>query len=188
MSWTHPKDFLRILDRRYVQVYHDRFLVAAHDHTGERFICVGVDFLVRHKRRYENKISRTCLRDKLKLSSPAHSRSAADDVDYAFQFPGMVRRGFGIGMNVHGAGPELIRPCHRPIDCRRPGHAGSLRRVEVEPIARNDFDTLIAPVLAHAKPPATQNSNVLWLVFLTHDVAIDIAIELKAKARFRWHD
>jgi hypothetical protein len=56
MGRIYPVDFLRILDRGYVEIDHDRLLIAAHDHAGERLVLVGVDLLMRHERRDENKI------------------------------------------------------------------------------------------------------------------------------------
>ena len=104
MGKIDPKNFLRRLHRRDSQVYDDGFLIAAHDHAGQRLAGTGVDFLMRDERRHEDKIPRTGLREKLQSLSPAHPRSAADDIDDAFQFAVMVRRGFGVGIDADRAG------------------------------------------------------------------------------------
>src|ERR1035437_10024137 len=85
MDRIDPRDLLRLLDRLDVEVNHNRFVVAAHKDTFERLILVRINFLVRHERRHIYKIARPSLRSELQMLPPAHSRFAADHIDYAFQ-------------------------------------------------------------------------------------------------------
>src|SRR4029434_9423744 len=103
--------------------------------------------LMGYKRRHVNKITRASVSKKLQLFAPTHPRSTADHVHDTFQFAVMMRRRLGIGMNVHGPGPELIRSGPSAVDCSRPRHARGLRRIEIELRSRNDPDSIIAPIV-----------------------------------------
>jgi hypothetical protein len=103
--------------------------------------------LMRHERRHVDEITRASLRDVLQAFAPSHPRAAADDIDDAFQVAMMMRAGFRVGMNRHGAGPELARARPGVGDGGGAVHAGRLRRVHVKIGARDDPDTVLAPVI-----------------------------------------
>ena len=132
--------------------------------------------------RNKNKISRASLGDKLQFLAPAHARLAAGHINDAFQLPMMMGRRFGARMNVNRARPKFVRSSHRSIDCRRPRHAGCLRRIEVELSARNNFDSVISPISDHKDSPRYDRLD------LTHHVTIDILAEFETQPRFRRHD
>jgi hypothetical protein len=58
----------------------------------------------------------------------------------------VMRAGFGVGMNIHGACPEFTSSCAGMGDSRSSRHAGRLRRVEIELRTRNDLDAMLAPI------------------------------------------
>jgi hypothetical protein len=58
----------------------------------------------------------------------------------------MVRPGFGIGMDRHGAGPEFGCAGARVGDRGGASHSGSLRSIEIKLRARNDFDAMVSPI------------------------------------------
>ena len=76
------------------------------------------------------------LGDELELVAPAHPRSAAHDVDHAFDRAVVMRAGLGLRMDHDRAGPELLGAGARMGDRRRAVHAGRLRRVDVELVRR----------------------------------------------------
>src|SRR5512144_3147348 len=144
-----PKNFFRRFDRRNVEIDHHGLLIATHDHTGQWFVGIGVDLLMGHERRYENKIARTRLGEKFEPLAPAHARPAADNINDAFQFAVMVRRGLSVRMNLHCAGPEFIGARHRSIYrcCAR--HTRSLGSIEIKLATGNNSYAVAAPVRSH---------------------------------------
>src|SRR6185503_17358080 len=104
----HPVHFLWLLYDRDVEIHDDRFLTAAHEHARERLIVVRVDLLVRNVWRHVDEVAGAGFRDELELIAPAHPRLSADDVDHAFHRAVMVRAGFRLRMDHHGAGPQLF--------------------------------------------------------------------------------
>ena len=57
----------------------------------------------------------------------------------------MVRAGLGVGMDGHGAGPELLRAHPGEVDRCLAVHAGGLRGVGVELVAGDDPDAVKLP-------------------------------------------
>ena len=84
--------------------------------------------------------------DKLQPFAPAHACPAVHDVYNAFQPSMMVRAGFGVGINIHSACPKFAGPGPGMGDCRRSRHTRCLRRIEIELRARNDLDSVLAPI------------------------------------------
>ena len=54
------------------------------------------------------------------------------DIDHALEVAVVMRAGLGIGMDVHGACPELLRADAGEVDRRLAVHAGRLRGIRVE--------------------------------------------------------
>ena len=72
----------------------------------------------------------------------------------------MMRAGLGVGVDLDRPGPDLLRAGAGEIDRRRPVHAGGLRGVRVELVARDDLDPVDLPIdrfvrlpLAHLDRP-----------------------------------
>jgi len=61
MNIVNPINFLGGLGWCDLQINHDRFLSATHEHTAKLFLAAGVDLLVLPKRWHKNKIARTCV-------------------------------------------------------------------------------------------------------------------------------
>jgi hypothetical protein len=59
----------------------------------------------------------------------------------------MMRPGFGIGMDRHGAGPEFGCAGARVGDRGSARHPGSLRGIEIKLRARNDLNSMLPPIL-----------------------------------------
>ncbi len=57
MRRIDPPHLFRRLGRGNIQIYHDRFLVAADDDAHHGLVTPGVGLLMRHKRRHVNKIA-----------------------------------------------------------------------------------------------------------------------------------
>src|SRR5712692_10656465 len=99
------------------------------------------------------------------MLAPAHPRPAFDHVNDAFERAVMVRAGLGVGVDVDRAGPDLLRPDPGEIDRRGAVHAGGLRRVGVELVARDDLDAVGLPidaagVFAHGALPEIRS---VWI-------------------------
>src|SRR6516164_3938965 len=105
MNIVNPINLLGRFGWCDLQVNHDRFLAATHNHTAQLFVAAGVDLLVRHKGRYVYKIARTCVGEILKALAPAHARSPADHINHTFQLPMVMSTGLGIRMNADRARP-----------------------------------------------------------------------------------
>jgi hypothetical protein len=141
-----PVDFLRRLGGLDIQIDDDGILTAADEDATENFGLARVALLMGHERRNENEIAGPRLRDKLQLLAPAHTRPAVDDVDNAFQLAMMVRAGFGVGIDPDRACPKFAGPGADMGDRSGSRHPGRLRRIEIELRARNDFDSVLAPI------------------------------------------
>ncbi len=57
----------------------------------------------------------------------------------------MVHAGLGVGLDRHGAGPDLLRSDPRVVDRRLTEHAGSLRGIGVELVAGDHPDAVVLP-------------------------------------------
>src|ERR1051325_1993727 len=159
VDWVYPANLFWFFDRLDLEVDDDRLVVAAHQHAFEGFIARGVDLLVRHIGRHEDEVARPSLGDVFEGVAPAHPRPALQHVNDAFERAVVVRPGLGVGMDVHGAGPDLLCAHSGEIDRRSAVHPGGLRRVGVELVARADLDTALLPIdvagvvmLAHRVP------------------------------------
>lgn len=109
MGRIHPPDRLRLLHRLNIwQIDGNSLSITPRKHTPQLLILGCIDLLMRHIRRYINKVSWSRLRDKLELLSPSHARFAADHVDDAFEVAVVVGAGFGVGVDSYGASPELL--------------------------------------------------------------------------------
>ena len=128
-----------------IKINDDRFLSAANHYRLYGLVGGRVEFLVRYERRHVNKVSWRRLGDKLQAISPAKSGATPDDIKDGLQFTVVVRSGSCGWLHNHGACPEFLRSGASEGDCRSSGHAGSLRRVEVQLIGVDDADTAILP-------------------------------------------
>ena len=88
-----------------VQIHNHRILSAPDDNGFARPVGQGVHFLVRHVRRNVNEIPRSRLVAELQMIAPSHPGPASHDVDNRFEFAVMMRAGFRMGLNNHGACP-----------------------------------------------------------------------------------
>src|SRR6266542_205488 len=161
-----PANFFGFFDRLDIEVDDDGLVVAAHKHAFQGLIGRGVDFLVRHIGRDEDEIAGIGLGDIFEVLAPAHPRPAFDHVDDAFERAVMVRAGFGVGVDVDRAGPDLLRPDPGEIDRRGAVHAGGLRCVGVELVAGGDLDALGLPL------------DPLRLMSLAHRDCLDMSVLL----------
>src|SRR5215813_3489981 len=135
------------------------------------------------ERRHINKIARPGVSKKLQLFTPTHPRSTADHVNDTFEFAVMMRRRLGIRMNIGSSSPEFIGPRPSMIDRCRSCHARSLRCVEIELRARNNLNSIIAPIVlrcsAHFHSPFfCKGGRSRELISLTDDVAVEVTAEL----------
>src|SRR6266480_6101888 len=80
------------------------------------------------------------------MLAPAHPRPPLQDINDAFERAMVMRARLGIGMDVDRAGPDLLRPDPGEIDRCGAVHAGGLRRVGVELVARDDLDAVGLPI------------------------------------------
>ena len=85
------------------------------------------------------------LGDEFEMLAPAHARLAAHHVDHAFERAVMMRAGLGVGVDVDGAGPDLLRADAGGIDGGLAVHARRLRRVGIERVARDDAHAVVLP-------------------------------------------
>ena len=141
-----PEHRFRLFHWFDVQVHHHGFVVAAHQHTLQRLIAAGVDFLVRNVRRDEDEVAGVGLGDKLQLLAPAHPGLAAHNVNHAFQRAVVMRAGLGVGVNIDGASPDLLRADTGLIDRRGAVHPRRLRRVGIQLIALDHPHTVQPPI------------------------------------------
>ena len=68
-----------------------------------------------------------------------------NDVDHAFDRAVMVRAGLGLGMDDHGAGPQLFRAGARLRDRGGAVHTRRLRGVDVEFVGMHDAHAVQTP-------------------------------------------
>src|SRR3954453_4641998 len=73
VDWIDPGHMLRLLDRFDGEIDHDGLFVAAHQHAFERLVGAGIEFLIRHIRRYENEVAGSGLRGEYEPLAPAHA-------------------------------------------------------------------------------------------------------------------
>src|SRR5262249_61468801 len=100
------------------------------------------------------------LRREFEVLTPAHARFAAHHVDHALEGAVVMRAGLGVGLNTHGAGPELLRTDARVVDGGLAIHARRLRRIAVERVAGDDAHAVVLPFRLVV---------VLVIAFLGHD-------------------
>jgi len=146
MDRVLPEDIFRLFHRLDIEIDDDRFLSGADQHAFQRLVATGIDFLMRHEWRHEDEIAGAGFGHEFKIVTPAHPRLALDDIDDAFEIAVMMGAGLGVGVDRHGSGPDLFRAGASVIDRGCAIHARSLRRIWVEGIARDDFDTKFPPV------------------------------------------
>lgn len=79
---------------------------------------------MRHVRRHEDEVPLARLGDKLQLVAPPHARAAFDDVDDRLEVAVVVGAGFGVRVDLHGAGPEFLGAA--PGACGRDGGGAGL--------------------------------------------------------------
>src|SRR5205814_2338747 len=113
---VQPAHLFRLFDRLDVEVDDDCLVITAHQHAFQRLIARSVDLLMRHIGRHENEIARSGLGDIFEMVAPAHPRPAPDDINDAFEGAVVVCAGFRIGVDMNGAGPDLLRPDTSKID------------------------------------------------------------------------
>ena len=105
MNGVDPGHVFRRLGGRDVQIYHNCFIITAHENTFESFVGRGIDFLVRHIRWDEDEIARTGFGYKFKVVSPSHARATTQDENHAFEGAVMMRASLGVGVDFDGTSP-----------------------------------------------------------------------------------
>ena len=70
--------------RFYLEINDDWLLIAAHNHALARFVGVGVDLLMRHKRRDIDKVPRPRLIAELEAIAPPHSGTTFNHIKNGF--------------------------------------------------------------------------------------------------------
>ena len=146
MNIVNPINFLGRLSWGDLQINHDRFLAATHEHTAQRFLAAGVDLLVWHKGWHINKIARTCVGHILKVLALPHARPAADHINDTFQLSMVMSTGLGIGVNGNRARPQLARTGACVRDGSSPIHARRLWRVGIELVDADNLHAMLAPI------------------------------------------
>ena len=132
MNVVDPSNFFRRLDCRDVEIDHDRFLSAAHQHTFERLIGARVDLLMRNERRNVYEVAGPGFSRELEPITPSHASLSLDHIDHALKLAVMMRSRFCVGMNAYSSGPQLRGAGSRESDRRGAIHPRSLRCVRVE--------------------------------------------------------
>jgi hypothetical protein len=145
MRGIDPQHLLRLFYRLDVQVHRDRLAIAAAQHALQHLGRAGVDLLVRNVGGHVDEVARPGLRRELQMAAPAHACTALDDVDHTLQMAVMVRPGFGVCVDGHGAGPQLLSAHAGKVDRGLAIHARCLCRVGVEPVARNHPHSIVLP-------------------------------------------
>src|SRR5437763_14876330 len=105
------------------------------------------------------------------MLAPAHPRPPLQDINDTFERAMVMRARLGIGMDMDRAGPDLLRPDPGEIDRSRAVHAGRLRRVGIELIARDHLDAVGLPV------------DPFWL--LAHPACLSFSITVDIVTRSR---
>ena len=148
MCRIDPLDSFRHLNRLNIrQIDRNRLIFTPHKNTLQSLILISIDLLVRHLRRHKDEIAWPSFSSELQLLAPSHSSFALDDVDHRFQVAVMVRASFGVRMNVHRAGPDLLSTSASEVDGGGTVHAWRLRCVAVERVCRNDSDSFVFPTV-----------------------------------------
>ena len=129
-----------------VEIDNNRLLPAPDHDCFARLIRKGIDFLMRNERRDIDEVTRPGFTAKFEVLTPSHSGPASDDIKYSFKFAVMMRAGLRIGLDDHGAGPELTRADAGVSDGGGSAHAGSLWRVRIEFAGANNTDPLTLPI------------------------------------------
>lgn len=78
---------------------------------------------MRHVGRDKNEIAGIRFGSKLQSVTPAHSRLAAHDIDYAFEVAVVMSAGFRIGLDCDRACPQFFGPGAGEVDGRLAIHA-----------------------------------------------------------------
>jgi len=126
MRGINPPHTLRPLSRHQVrQIHRDSLAITAHEHTLQHLVRLRIDLLMRHIRRHKDEIPRPRLRHKLQLRAPPHPRPPLHHVDHRFQMSVVMRPGLCVCGDSDRAGPELLRPHARGVDCGGACHACS---------------------------------------------------------------
>jgi hypothetical protein len=145
MRGIDPQHLLRLFYRLDVQVHRNRLAIAAAQHALQHLGRAGVDFLVRNVGGHIDEVTRPGLRRELQMAAPAHACTALDDVDHTLQMAVMVRPGFGLGVDSHGAGPKLLSAHAGKVDRGLAIHVRCLGRVGVELVSRNHPHAIVLP-------------------------------------------
>src|SRR5262249_17365084 len=103
----------------------------------------GVDFLMRHVGRDENKIARICLGGKFQPLAPAHAGLAAHHINDAFQVAVVVRPCLRIRFDRYRACPQLLCAGASEVDRRLAVHAWRRWHVGTELVARDDANAIV---------------------------------------------
>src|SRR5438552_16794343 len=116
MDVVDPEYFLGLLDHRDVEIDDDGLLAAAHDDAFERLGLARIDLLVRHEGRHPDEIAGPRFRGELEPLAPTHARFAFHNVDHALDRAVVMRSGFGVRLDVHRPGPDLLGAHAREVD------------------------------------------------------------------------
>src|SRR4051794_8095200 len=144
----YPQHCFRFLDRLDIEIDRNRLAIAAHQHAFEHLVTAGVNLLVRHVGRDENKIAGIGFRGELQMLAPTHPRLSLDDVDDAFEMTMMMRTGLGIRLYRHGAGPQFLRANAGEVDCSLSIHPGSRGHIRIKLIAWNHANAIVLPAFS----------------------------------------
>ena len=147
MHGVDPQHRLRLFHRLDVEIDRDRLAVAAHQHAFQHLVTAGIDLLMRHIGRDENEIAGIGFRHELQMLAPAHPRLAFHHIDDALEVAVMMRAGFGVGFDGHGAGPQFLRADPGEIDRGLAIHPGGRGYVGIELVAGNNADAIVLPAL-----------------------------------------
>jgi hypothetical protein len=100
---------------------------------------------MRHVRRDVDEIARSRLGGVFELFAPAHARFAAHHVNHAFERTVMMRAGLGVGMNMNGAGPDLLGADAGGSDRGLAVDARRLRGIGIERAAGDHAHAIVLP-------------------------------------------
>jgi hypothetical protein len=131
MGRVDPVYLFRRLHRLNIEVNNDGLLVIAHDDAGERFVLVGINFLMRNERWHIDEVARPTFGNEFEALSPPHPRAATDHVDYALQFSVVMRTGFGVRVDHDSTRPQLVCAGRGVRNSRRTRHARRLWGIKI---------------------------------------------------------
>src|SRR5689334_22808695 len=93
MNRIDPQHRFRLFDRLDIEIDCDRLAIAADQNAFQYFVAASVDLLMRHVRRYKNKIAGIGFSGELQVLAPTHPGFSLHHIDDALEMAVMMRAG-----------------------------------------------------------------------------------------------